>query len=537
MGQLFRKEALERLSSPERLDQLINVVDPRAWLPLAAAGSLVVVATVWSVMGRLPLTVTGQGVLIQPRRVVQFQAPTSGQVLSLQIQPGDRVKKGDVLGKISQPLLEQQLQQEKKKLSELLQQNQDANQIEGQRLQLERKTLSQQRSDLEKNLKRTQIWSVLRQENLELLAQNRISLKNRLSSLEKILPTLRQKSLAAIAEKRESLQQRVSQIRDLLPTLEKRLEERNRLLEQQLITGDALLNAEREYFNSLTELSNLEAELTQVDLQETDAQQKYLQSLSQIDDLKGQIQLTNVQEADLQRQYLQGLNQIDELNTKIKEISSREAKLAEQELKGNFEEKNQIQEVSSRIAQLEEELAGKSAIVSQYDGRLLEVAIVSGQMLTAGMGIGSIEVDHQETELVSLIYFADKDGKQIREGMEVQVTPSIVKRERYGGIKGTVTEVSPFPVTVQNMSAIIGNENLARSIADTLARSGSQATVQVFAQLETNSQTISGYQWSSSAGPPLQLSPGTTTQVRVKIGEIAPISFVIPIFRSLTGVY
>lgn len=58
---LFRKESLERLSSPERLDQLMQVVSPKSWLPLASLGSLVVVVVVWSIYGRIPITVEGRG--------------------------------------------------------------------------------------------------------------------------------------------------------------------------------------------------------------------------------------------------------------------------------------------------------------------------------------------------------------------------------------------------------------------------------------------------------------------------------------------
>ena len=37
---IFRKEALERLSSPEQLDQLMKIVTPRSLLPLLALGGL-----------------------------------------------------------------------------------------------------------------------------------------------------------------------------------------------------------------------------------------------------------------------------------------------------------------------------------------------------------------------------------------------------------------------------------------------------------------------------------------------------------------
>ena len=37
---IFRKVALERLSSPEQLDQLMQVTSPKGWLALAGLGAL-----------------------------------------------------------------------------------------------------------------------------------------------------------------------------------------------------------------------------------------------------------------------------------------------------------------------------------------------------------------------------------------------------------------------------------------------------------------------------------------------------------------
>jgi hypothetical protein len=63
---IFRKESLERLSSPEQLDQLMQVVNAKSWIPLAALGSLVFLALGWSVVGRIPITAIGRGILVYP---------------------------------------------------------------------------------------------------------------------------------------------------------------------------------------------------------------------------------------------------------------------------------------------------------------------------------------------------------------------------------------------------------------------------------------------------------------------------------------
>lgn len=107
---LFRKEALERVASPEQLDQLVKVASPKRWFSLFALGSLVAAGCAWSLLGRIPIIVKGQGVLVYPSKVVTVQSPSSGRILSVNVQVGSSVKKGQVLATIDQSELRKQLQ-------------------------------------------------------------------------------------------------------------------------------------------------------------------------------------------------------------------------------------------------------------------------------------------------------------------------------------------------------------------------------------------------------------------------------------------
>ncbi|GAX37852.1 NHLP bacteriocin system secretion protein [Nodularia sp. NIES-3585] len=533
---LFREESLERLSSPERLDQLMNVVNPRAWLPLAGLGSLVAVAAVWSVVGRLPLTVTGEGVLLYPRSVIQFQAPSDGTVVQLNIKAGDQIKKGEIIGLVSQPGLEQQLQQEQNRLEELLTQAQNSDSALKRSLISQRTNLAKQQASLKVTLERESIIPRLRQQNLILLRQSREVIEKRLSNDQKVLPNLRQRSFDSIQQKRAGLNERLGQINKLLPELQTQLDARRGLYEQKIVSADVMLSAQREYFDSLAQLSDLEAQQKQLELDQVNTERQYLDSINQSNQLQVQLQEIQVQQVDLERQYQQSLNTIDELNIKLQEVNTQLAKLDQEELEAQINRKNNIADVRRKIAQLDTEISLKSQIISDYDGKILELSVVPGQIVSGGSRLGSINSQGTDAKLTSVIYFADRDGKQIQAGMQVQVTPSLVKRERFGGILGKVQTVTPFPVTVQDMSTMIGNQNLAENLAQSLVSAGGNAPVQVFAELET-ADTNSGYQWSSSTGPNIQLSPGTTVQVRVKVGEIAPIAYVIPVFKSITGIY
>jgi len=531
MSKLFRQESLERLSSPERLDQLMQVINPKAWVPLTAMSSLVLVGGLWSVFGRIPLTVTGQGILVQPRRVVQVQALGQGRIITLNVKSGDVIKEGDILGTIDQSSLRQQLAQEKQKLADLLNQNEDTTEVEIRKTKLERETLEQRKDNLEKTLDRESIIPVLREENFALLEKNRINLQKSLENLETNVPLVRKRSIAALEEQRKSLNERIRQINVLLPTLKERIESRRKLLEKQLITGDALLSAEQQLFENIASLSNLEAELSQLDVREAQIEREYLQGLDQINNLKSKLQEIEVQKTDMQRQYLESLNRLDDIQNKIDEVNTQIASIDQQKLESSFNRSNQVDEVKRKIAQLELQLADQGKIISKHHGKILELAVVPGQVIQTGTRVGSIETEEVDSPLISVTYLADRDGQKVKEGMTVQVTPSLVKRERYGGILGKVTDVSDFPVTTQDMTAIIGNPELAQQLGQ------EKAPIQVFAELEKDPNTFSGYKWSSSKGPNEELSPGTTTTTRIQVGEVAPISYIIPLFRSWTGVY
>ena len=109
--EIFRKEALERMQSPDSLDQLLVVVTPKSWIFLATIFGLCGVALVWSVVGEIPVSVDGFGVLINPGNVRGIQSDVSGQLTELHIRVGDTVNRGDVIAEINQPELRQQLEQ------------------------------------------------------------------------------------------------------------------------------------------------------------------------------------------------------------------------------------------------------------------------------------------------------------------------------------------------------------------------------------------------------------------------------------------
>ncbi len=471
---LFRKQALEHSSSPERLDQLMQVVSPKKWLPLAALGTLVAVGLTWSVVGRIPITVSGQGVLVYPSKVVTFQSPTSGQLQTIDVRVGDFVRKGQVLATISQAELQKQLLQQHAKLAELEMQNQDASSLQSQRSELEIRAMQQQRQ----------------------------SLQQRLLEAQSLTPIIRDKDIGAIKHQRQNLQQRLLETKALTPTLKDRLERRKKLKAEGAISEDTLLEAQQTYLDGIKKMADLEDQLKQLDINQVQAEKSYRENKSQIADIK----------------------------TQLKELDSKEKTLAEQNFQSSITRKNQIQEMKRNIAQMELQLNNNSHVKSEYTGRILEIIMTSGQVLSQGTRIGSVEAQEPSAKLASVAFFPVSEGKKIQKGMKLQITPSTVKRERFGGIMGTVKKISSFPITKEGASNMIGNPEIVESLI-------SQGPhLQVLAELQPDTSTFSGYEWSSSKGPEMKMSSGTTTSVRVTVEEQAPITFVFPILKSWSGI-
>ena len=95
----------------------------------------------WLLFWPVPTQVQGKGVLIYPDNAGILNARAGGQVLTVAVKIGDRVRKGEELMRLYLPVLERELEQQKGNLAQLRRQNNDLNQRDALRLSTARAAL------------------------------------------------------------------------------------------------------------------------------------------------------------------------------------------------------------------------------------------------------------------------------------------------------------------------------------------------------------------------------------------------------------
>jgi HlyD family secretion protein len=411
---IFRKVALERLSSPEQLDQLMQVTSPKGWLALGALGALLLASLAWGVFGSIPTQAAGEGILLRQGGVSNLVAAENGQVEEILISVGDVIAKGQVVARIRQEELLRQIRDSRDKLSDMRTKYQELLRYAQEQKALRVRDQGQQRANLER-------------------------------------------SIRAFTREVELARERIAA--------------EEKLLADGLITKQTLIASEQRLNTAQDQLAASRLELNGLEL-------KGLESEQQVE----------------------------------QQIESRQAEIRDIEI-----------ELRERQARL-----GESArVVSPHAGRVLELLVDRGDVVNPGTPILNLEVVSEE--LMAVLFVPTSAGKQIQPGMRVQVSPSTVKREEYGSLLGRVTWTAAYPSTARGMTRLLGNEALVQK----LMKEG--PPIQVNVTLDKDQRTPTGYRWSSSRGPNLQISSGTLATGSIIVKEERPIELIIPKVREGLG--
>jgi multidrug efflux pump subunit AcrA (membrane-fusion protein) len=160
--------------------------------------------------------------------------------------------------------------------------------------------------------------------------------------------------------------------------------------------------------------------------------------------------------------------------------------------------------------------AGPVEVASGINGRVVSIRAGVGAPVDAGTPLISVEsFDRAQLQPEVVVYVPLGDRQQIRAGMDVQVLPSTVEREKYGYIRGQVESVAEFAATRQEMLVVLGDPDSVTNVS----ANGPVFEVRIALRTTGEGQFV----WSASDGPPSAIVSGTPCQVIIQTGDERPI--------------
>ncbi|MFJ9824771.1 HlyD family efflux transporter periplasmic adaptor subunit [Streptomyces sp. NPDC101160] len=156
-------------------------------------------------------------------------------------------------------------------------------------------------------------------------------------------------------------------------------------------------------------------------------------------------------------------------------------------------------------------------------GRLTALYARTGAVVPTGADVATVErATGPHDPLVAVLYVPGGDTSALRKGARVDLTVTSVARDKYGVLRGTVTEVGRAPQTKAQIGGFLGDDGLAAAFT----RQGNPVAVLV--ALDRSSATASGYSWSSAEGPPYAVESGTPVSGSVHLSSQRPVDWLLP---------
>lgn len=166
-------------------------------------------------------------------------------------------------------------------------------------------------------------------------------------------------------------------------------------------------------------------------------------------------------------------------------------------------------------------------IYSDYDGIIDEVMVDEGSMISAGVPICSVRITQNRDELNGLLYIPVDKGKRVEKGMTIQLAPNGVDVSESGSLIGVVRSISQYPMTAQGIQQHLGNAQLAQVIL----QAGQGAVMEVAFDLVKDTDSESGYLWTSKVGTHKPITAGSFCTGSIIIERKPPIE---KVFQKLS---
>lgn len=552
----YNKEALNRVAAQDKLDRMIILVSPAAWISIIGAFAIILGLLIWGNFGSLPTKVDTNGIYLNAEGAGYIYSQTEGFVVSVNINDEDFVHVGDVVATIGDEedifkikQLDTRIQYvenmtfdsemdvvttdtENMAQIKLSAQNADKDAVSAKaELELKKEKLPEAKAVAEEKeaqmLEYKQQFfatlSITDQEpqlkyneantDYETYYSRYESAKNNYISLQE-----------AYYSAKEAFDARYYNF----DALEHTEEERNAydagladLEAKEAAANDARVFMEREEENVRSANTSLDA-----------ARKSYLEYVNGLSATTAQNTIASTEYSEVLQDYYNAKAAYKSLKDEIDELELKSV-LAEGE--GELDAENYEQQFNNEKsavlidlkAQREALLnkAAKGEIKSTVDGKVYDIAISEGQAISEGGRVASLlSGDLSNDQAICYVKLAD--AFKLQPGMKAYVYPSTVDKQEYGHIEGVVDTISSHVASEEDLKMQIASDEVIRDIE----KEGS--VVEVRCRLERDPMTASGYTWSTKKGKDIKLSTGTLVSATIITENKKPIELLIPYLKN-----
>ena len=224
---------------------------------------------------------------------------------------------------------------------------------------------------------------------------------------------------------------------------------------------------------------------------------------------------------------------VDMARRNLFDVMRRRDELEADDLSRRNEIKVRLADAKQDLLEAERQAKEFEALIETWrirapvSGRVSDVKTQVGAVLEAGQSVLGIETGGDSLDV--LIYVAPEDGRRVKAGMPVLVSPVPVRSVEVGSMTGMVESISEFPVSLDGMTALLQNEDLAL----TFSISGPPYSGRVV--LTPDPTTASGFAWTSPKGADVDITAGMLAEVEIEIERQPPAALVVPLFRETFG--
>lgn len=269
-----------------------------------------------------------------------------------------------------------------------------------------------------------------------------------------------------------------------------------------------LLSAQETYddvYEKYTKGDATQLELTVAQRKLTEAQNNYNSLYSELKTLKQQISSATVQN-----------------KSATVELDNQKNSLVKQ---FNATKKGKLDALDKAI-ESQEKTVEDGKVRTTMSGSILNLNVAPGAAIGQGEEYMTVRQISANDEDIIQCYISIQTGKSIKPGMKVIVYPTNVNRQEYGHMEATVVFVDDYVTTQLELKQALGNDSLVAAFSQ------QGPLIGIKCQLKEDSETVSGYYWSSKKGAQLTLTEGTLVSADVVVEESHPISKLIPYIKD-----